>query len=258
MTDWSDIAVAPDTGFATRLENALLTSLVAASPDTQPTTGTSARVRPTREGDMMTIQLDPPIQSAPPRRPRWLAAAAAVILLLGAAAIVVMRTDGGAPADATDVTFEVQWPGLADSQNPRCVETATVYESARSTHCLRGYSGEARLTGGVDGVALFDMAANQGAEPSAGEIPADLATFNATYLVKGTVAGCGTGEFMIAEVLRFLGWENGQFDGTWQVMRGSGRGELAGISGSGIVDPSPLGAGTDEDPRTHSGTIDCG
>ena len=160
------------------------------------------------------------------------------MLTIGAGAVIVSQRDDDDTAAAThDVTFEVQWPDLGRSMAFRCNGT-TNYAStqAQTQRCLRGWGGEAQLTGDVDGVAMWDMVANAGDEGRQGEPEVDTpATFNATYLVKGDVAGCGTGEFMIAEVTRFLGWDLGQFVGTWQVMPGSGRGELVGLSGSGEV-----------------------
>ena len=101
------------------------------------------------------------------------------------------------------------------------------------------------------------MAANLGDDPAPGEVGTNLATFKRDHLVHGSVTGCGTGEFMIVEILQFVGWENGAFVGTWQVIPGSGRGELADISGSGEVPGDPDG-NTDVAPRIHTGVIDCG
>ncbi len=250
MNAWNDVAVDPDDRFATRLEAALVSALHGSA--------TSISTPTNQQGDMMVITLDEPTHDVRPPRSRWLAMVAAAVLVVGAGALFVLRRDDSAPASGeADVTFEIQWPGLAAHGSNRCITTEATYESAASGHCLRGSTGEARFTGDIDGTAIFDMAANLGDDPAADEQSTNLATFNATYLVRGTVVGCGTGEFMIAELLQFVGWENGAFVGTWQVMPGSGRGELAGIGGSGEV-PGDPGGGRDEAPRTHTGVIDCG
>ena len=70
--------------------------------------------------------------------------------------------------------------------------------------CWRGWTGEATLTGDIEGTAIFDMAANLEYDPAPGEVGTNLATFNATYLVHGSVTGCGTGEFMIVQILQFV------------------------------------------------------
>jgi hypothetical protein len=60
---------------------------------------------------------------------------------------------------------------------------------------------------------------------------------------------------MIAEQLEFVGWASGQFIGRWQILPGSGRGDLAEIAGSGTV----LAAFTDDPDasRTHTGAVSC-
>jgi hypothetical protein len=216
------------------------------------------------EEDVMTIQLDrqrldrQPAQTR--RMPRWLAAVAAVVLVAGAVALIASRRGDSTPADVPaptiDVQFETQWPPMFGLESKECIATGVEYESANNQRCLRKFAGEAQLSGDITGTALWAMIGNNGvaadANDSAVAIPA---AFNGTYLVHGDVAGCGSGEFMIAEQLEFVGWASGQFVGTWQVLPGSGRGDLAKIAGSGTV----LAAATD-DPnvsRTHMGAVSC-
>ena len=197
----------------------------------------------------MTIQLDrPTIDPSRPRtngRARWLAAAAAGVLVAGAIALFASRRGEPSPASVPvpiEVQFETQWPGLGGLESKECIATAVNYESAdNGGGCLRKFVGEAQLSGDITGTALWAMIANVGvaadANDSAVEIPA---AFNGTYLVRGDVAGCGSGEFMIAEQLEFVGWASGQFIGSWQILPGSGRLDLAEIAGSGTVLAAPI------------------
>jgi hypothetical protein len=60
---------------------------------------------------------------------------------------------------------------------------------------------------------------------------------------------------MIAELLRFDGWASGTFSGTWQVVPGSGRGELSAISGGGEVPGDHVDSATTQVTRT--GQVAC-
>lgn len=206
---------------------------------------------------MTALDLDPDTGDRTTRR-WWLAAAAALLLVAG---VVTLRSIGDDPSPTSDtsatagaVNFDTVWPPLADAQTQRCIDTDVVYEWAEVRSCIRSFEGEVTLSGDIVGSALWAMLANQGtaADPDDAEA-AITATFNGTYLVKADVAGCGSGEFMIAEQLRFLGWASGQFAGTWQIIPGSGRGELASITGSGTMP-----AADTDTTRAHTGTISCG
>jgi hypothetical protein len=190
--------------------------------------------------------------------------AAALLLVAGLSAVVVTvvtRVDiSPAPPLAVPprtVTFDAQWPPLGGLESKECITTSVTYESAVDGRCWRTFSGEATLTGDLEGTALWAMDANLGTPGDANDSTVEIpAVFNGTYLVRAAIPGCGTGEFMIAESLRFVGWASGQFIGTWQIMPASGRGDLTSISGSGTLAPA-----TTDDPdaiRVHTGTITCG
>jgi hypothetical protein len=154
------------------------------------------------------------------------------------------------------VDFDVSWPDLADLETVNCVESRTSYLSAKGLRCFREFTGPNELTGDIEGTALWTMLGNLGssadAEDSAVLIPA---TFNGTYIVKATIEGCGTGEFMIVEQLRFDGWASGAFSGTWQVLPGSGRDDLANLAGGGTVPGDFPDEGIDGSDRT--GVLTC-
>jgi hypothetical protein len=207
-----------------------------------------------------TLTEDPPeLQS---RRSRFAAIVGiAAAVAIGAFLVVRSGNDGPAPDNVTssslhDVSFELTWPDLQGLESPDCLETDTTYAWARDDRCFRRFSGETTLTGDVSGTALWMMLGNVGegadAQDSAVKIPS---TFTGTYLVRATVDGCGTGEFMITEQLRFDGWESGAFSGTWHVVPGSGRGDLSTIEGSG--EAPGVNEGRDTTQATRLGQLGC-
>ncbi|HUV18699.1 MAG TPA: DUF3224 domain-containing protein [Ilumatobacteraceae bacterium] len=262
MADSRDFAVRPRAEFEHRLEQALLDELFPQdSPHARPGAHSKHRLETMI---MTTLEQNPDTDTRTARR-WWLAAAGVLILVGGIFALNVTRDDSTplaespsddiSPAAGTAVNFDTQWPSLGASKSQSCIETSTVYEWAEGAgRCIRTFEGEATLTGDITGTALWAMLANQGTAADENDARADItATFNGTYLVKAEVAGCGSGEFMIAEQLRFLGWESGQFAGTWQIVPGSGRGELSSITGSGTMP-----AADTDTTRAHTGTISCG
>lgn len=242
--------VEPDPGFADRLEAALLRRLGSGRPSTLPATSGD-------EEEIMTVDR----LEAPTRRNPRLAIAAAALVALGLAGAAVALTSVDDPVETTAdrgrvVAFDITWPDLDGLETARCLETDVIYDWAPDGHCVRRFEGEVQLDGDLAGTALWTMEGNLGLqadpEDSAVLVPA---TFNATYLVRATVEGCGTGEFMIAEQLRFDGFESGGFSGTWQVLPGSGRDDLASIAGGGAVPGDAAGAATTQATRT--GRISC-
>ena len=154
--------------------------------------------------------------------------------MAAAIALIAARRGDSSPADVpvpnVDVQFEAQWPPLSGLESNECVNAGVDYESANNGGCLRMFAGEAELSGDITGTALWTMVANNGVAADANDSAVERpAAFNRTYLVQGNVAGCGAGDFMIDQQLRFVPWASGQFVGTWQVLPGSGRGGLAPI-----------------------------
>jgi Protein of unknown function (DUF3224) len=269
MNGWQDVSVQPDESFARRLESELVAELFAdrigrAEPSARWTRAVTRHRtnehhhQEDMQEDMMVIELDEPVQETKPRAARWLAVAAVALLAVGAGGVIVsQRDDAGTAGAPHEVNFEVQWPSLRATGTNRCNGT-TQFESVGSGTCLRAWSGEAEFRGDIDGTSLWDMVANYGEEPGPDGAPVDTpATFSATYLVAGTVEGCGSGEFMMAEVTRFVGWSSGQFPGTWQVLPGSGRGDLLGLSGSGEIQPTSEAA-PEITPHRYTGSLTCG
>lgn len=253
MTDWSATSNRPDPAFERRLERVLLAELTrtigAGSSDSVDGRSSIGRTK------------EPAVRrSRPPVR--WLSAAAVTILVLGAVGLLLARRDASTPPGVAGVpipvTFDVQWPALGGLETKDCIATTVTYEWAQDGSCWRTFVGEVTLSGDIIGAGLWAMHANLGVagdeRDSRVEVPS---AFNGTYLVRADVDGCGSGEFMISEPLTFVGWASGQFTGTWQVVPGSGRGELASITGSGLVVGSPVDETDPDAPRTHVGTVSC-
>lgn len=237
MSERVSLARDPDPQFAAELETRLLSRLVDGITPLRP------------EEDLMTIELDTPTQHVAPRRNWWLAAAA-VIAVVGLGALLLRQNDDDSATSGAgrDVSFEVQWPELRE--RPDCVTGFTERHGLTVNGCLRSFKGVTQFTGDMVGEGLWSMAAGTGyAVDNRVTTPAP---FNATYLFSGEVPGCGTGEFMMAAQMQFVGWDAGEFIGTWSIVPNSGRFELQSIAGSGDVLPSD-GSG----PRMHSGSISC-
>jgi hypothetical protein len=82
----------------------------------------------------------------------------------------------------------------------------------------------------------------------------------ASYNVGANVAGCGTGEFLMVEMIQFVSGPDrdrpsGTYTGTWQIVPQSGRNGLESITGSGT---SSGVFGTAQDVgRTLTGKVTC-
>jgi hypothetical protein len=197
----------------------------------------------------------------PRRRARLSAVATIAVVVVAGAAVVACDGQDTPSAEAAggsldEVGFDLHWPDLQGLEGSACIDAAVLYTAAQHGDCFRQLTGEVELAGDVAGTGLWMMLGNVGraadAEDSAVDVPA---TFTSTYLIRATVEGCGMGEFMIAEQLRFDGWESGAFSGTWQIVPGSGRGDLSTISGSGEVPGDDTDHGTDQ--ATRRGEIGC-
>jgi len=239
----------PDPLFAHRLERMLLERLAAND-------NTDAE-RPT-----LMLDIAPPQTTAASPRHRRLLIATSVAAVSVAAVVLAFQFGRKSDSPAAvppprQVSFDVAWPDLRELESVQCVETRTSYFSANNLRCFRRWTGEAELTGDIQGTALWTMLGNNG-EPADADDSAVLipATFSSSYIVKATIDGCGSGEFMVVEHLRFDGWESGAFSGTWQVLPGSGRRELADIAGAGIVPGDFPADGTSQSSR--SGQLTCG
>jgi len=222
-------AVDPAPDYASRLEQSLIAHLEHDVNDIER-----------KEPPVMLDLATPRESSRRDRRPFVVAAVAACLAAVALAGILLARREDRAQQNAApqpfQVTFNLTWPDLQGLEQPRCLPTEETYESASNGHCFRSFDGLVTVSGDMAGTALWTMAGNLGKAATASDSAVDIpAAFNGTYIVQATIPGCGTGEFMIAEQLRFDGWENGAFNGTWQVIPASGRGELANISGGGLV-----------------------
>jgi hypothetical protein len=144
------------------------------------------------------------------------------------------------------VTFTIDWPGASASVD--CAKTSALV----CFHHLPIPSA-ATFRGDVDGTSFVaalwgdtDVDAKNSAHRE----------YIATYMVSGTVKGCGTGRFMLEEYLQDS-WPDGHEDqvkvhGTWTVVPESGRSEFTSLSGQGTS------TGGSDGPRTLTGTINCG
>jgi hypothetical protein len=80
---------------------------------------------------------------------------------------------------------------------------------------------------------------------------------SATYVFGGTVAGCGSGEFLMTETVQIVSGPDRDFSkgtaiGTWQIVADSGRNHLRTISGGGTS------SGLAQDySRSYTGTVTC-
>jgi hypothetical protein len=256
VTNWRRLAVQPDPGFADRLEARLEASLRRSGASLDDNVNDD-------EGDLMTIDLDTaerlPTSSRPTSRWVWLAVAAALLLVVGVVALTQANSNDPADTPGTagfEVAFETTWPWLGDVGKQECFSgLSTDSELADAGNCLRVFNVITDFVGDISGQAATNIIAGVGSSRD-GDATVVLTTpHNITYLFRGSISGCGTGEFMIAEVLEFVGWESGMYVGTWQIVPGSGRGELQGVSGSGIVEPQDATGA--EMVRPHVGTVSC-
>jgi hypothetical protein len=257
MTDRIRFDRSPSAAFADRLERELLET-IGARTATAGTSNPADNQNTSEEDQLMTLQLhsDAPGTGERPRNTwKWLALTAGVIALVAAIAAVLpgrrsddVAVDGGAP-----VTFVVRWQysetkdacAPTDSPTPICLSHFDIPATAR-------------FNGDVDGVGL--QAVYWNAPVDYPDRPVDHLEHIGTYLVQATVAGCGTGQFMMVELMQFVSGadhdrDTGTYTGTWQIVDGSGRGALRNVAGSG-TSKGVFGTAADEG-RTFSGTIGC-
>lgn len=257
MTDGIRFDLSPRTEFADRLEADLLRAISgpghATTTNTTTNTSTRATTPPDTEAEhLMTITLEPPVDSPTPNRRAWRAAlavaAAAILILVGVWA--VGRSDD-TPAGTHDVSFTVTWhEGTTIRDCPSDVS---------SPICAFRYDGSAtaKFSGDIDGNAYQSVV-----WPFSDDF-ADRAVRHeekaATYVFGGSVAGCGTGEFLMVETLQSVSgadrdFSKGTTTGAWTIVPDSGRNGLRSISGSGTSTSQPVDFSRD---RTFTGTVTC-
>jgi hypothetical protein len=252
MTDGIRFDLSPRTEFADRLEADLLRAI--GDPATSTSTLTPAHAaRNTDQEHLMTITIDPPLET-PTRRPRrsWMLASTAAALLVVVAAVRVIGSEDSSAGSAHSVAFTVVW-NVGRTINDCPTDTT-------SPACAFRYEGSstARFTGDVEGRAYQSMV-----WPNSDDF-ADRAVRHeeraASYVFEGTVAGCGTGQFLMVETVLLVSgpdrdWEAGTSTSSWQIVPDSGRGDLRTISGSG----TSSGHATDLDTagRSFTGAVTC-
>lgn len=183
---------------------------------------------------------------------KWLALAAAAIALVAAVAAILpgREPDRSAVTAGTPVTFVVHWEYSEITSD--CVPT--------STTCLNHFDipASARFTGDVEGEGMQAVYWNDPEDYPGRAV--DHLEHVGTYLVNGAIDGCGTGKFMLVEVMQFVSGADrdrptGTYKGTWQIVDSSGRGELSTVAGSGTSN-GVFGTAGDEG-RTFTGSITC-
>jgi len=239
MTDDHRFDMTPRAEFADRLERDLLDAL-------------GARHHSPREDAIVSIET----REHPSRASRtpWLIAAAAVVVGVVGVTIAFNRDQtSSAPLSppttvSTDhpVTFTIEWSDAGKMSD--CAATTALA-------CLYhfGIPGVAPFKGDVAGTSYQAVFWN---EPDLD--PSGMAHVEhiATYMVNATVKGCGSGRFMLEELVQYS-WPNdhedqGTYRGTWTIVPHSGRGDLKGISGTGASLSQPSGE------RTLTGAVNCG
>lgn len=237
----------PPSHFADRLEAEFLRAAGAATAP--PSTRTD-----TPEEPIMTIDLDTP-PTTHRRGNAWklfaLTAAAAALIVALTAILVRRDEDDTASAGGTPVSFIVHW--AYSEVNGTCV-------LGSSTKCLNHFDipAEARFDGDVDGSGFQAIYWNDPVDYPGRAV--DHLEHIGTYRVQATVKGCGTGDFMLVELMQFVSGserdrDTGTYKGTWQIVDGSGRDELSTIAGSGTSNGIFGTAG--DVGRTFTGTVSC-
>ena len=249
MADPSRFALSPRTEFADRLEADLLRAI--GDSTTSTTTPDGVRRRHLDEEHLMTVIDTESFDEQTGRRHRgWmpaLAAAAAVVLVI--AGVWVMRRADDQATAGRDVAFTVRWASAAqfndcptDVEVPVCAGTLPRPATATFTGDIAGNAYQSVVAGDSDDFA--DRAVRHEDKV-------------ATYVVDGTVSGCGTGQFVLVETLQVVSgpdrdYSTGTFGGTWFIVADSGRGDLRDIAGSG----TSSGPASETD-RELTGSITC-
>jgi hypothetical protein len=173
-------------------------------------------------------------------------------MLLVIAAVWVFARDDGSAASTHDVAFTVVWNVSTtvhdcptDTTSPPC---AFLYEG----------SATAKFTGDVDGRAYQSIVWPDSDDFAGRAVRHEEKA--ASYVFSGTVAGCGTGEFLMVQTVQIVSGPDRDFGtgtstGSWQIVQDSGRGGLRTISGSG----TSSGHATDLDTagQSFTGAVTC-
>jgi hypothetical protein len=243
MTDDHSLDLAPRAEFADRLEADLLRVI-----------GNRAETLPIPDPEETFVIVERTTSPFPIRRRRWLVpVAAAVIALVAGGVIALVRRDHTTvvePADSNPVTFTIRW-AYSDVRHD-CPTDGGM--------CMNHFDFPATsaLEGDVVGDGYQGVFWNDPVDYSGQAV--DHLEHVGAYNVKATVAGCGTGEFLLMEMMQFKSGADrdrpsGTYIGTWQIVPNSGRGALTSISGSGT---SRGVFGTAQaDGRTFTGDIAC-
>jgi hypothetical protein len=254
MTDPIRFDRSPSAAFADRLERDLLRA-VGTHPARTVTTTAPRQPTTSEEDQLMTIDLKsgtPGSDQRPRASWKWLALAAAVIALVVAVAAILpgRRSDNAAADRGSPVTFVVKWAYSevkSDCPPP-------------SHECLNHFDipASAGFTGDVRGDGVQALYWNNSADYPGQSV--DHLEHVGTYLVAATVRGCGTGKFMLVELMQFVSGadrdrDTGTYKGTWQIVEGSGRDALRNVAGSG-TSTGVFGKAGDEG-RTFTGSISC-
>lgn len=243
MTERFRFDVEPRQEFADRLEADLLRIIAASS--------TPSPEEPAEE-HIMTITDNKPTGNASKWRTVVVSAAAALVLIAGIVWIAGDSSDDTSSTSGSTNTFNIRWAySEAMEECPPAVGGAA---------CLNRFAmpAAATFTGDIAGVGNQVVLWNAQSDYEGRAV--DHIEHVATYNVEGEVAGCGSGAFMLIEIMQFVSGadhdrDSGTYTGTWQIVPESGRGELASLSGSGT---SQGGFGTAPDAgREFTGSLTC-
>jgi len=244
---------APRPEFADQLERNLLRALDLSS-------GATTRVNEERPV-MIDVQHSAPVET--PRRNRLSVAIAAAAVLIAGIAWAVGRIDRSthdpaAPPAITvspgqPVTFTVRWSPRSNMTS-RCqgAENACLYSNSLFS--------SARLAGDVTGNGTIADVGNHPADQAGNPVGFTPDPYHdeevTVYNVLGSIAGCGSGEFLLVEIVQFVngGAAIGDYTGTWQIVPDSGRGELKSVNGRGTMTGTYNRAVV---RRTLTGVVSC-
>jgi len=239
MTDDHRFDMTPRAEFADRLERDLRATLGSADDTTR---------------EVSIVHTDRTDHAHRPSRTPWFVAAAAVVFGVVGLTIAFTRDQKATarlspPTTVTTdrpVTFTIDW-----SETGRTSDCAVTTALACLHHF--GMPGAAPFAGDVAGTSYQAVFWN---EPDLDAKQMAHVEHIATYMVNAAVKGCGSGRFMLEELVQYM-WPNdhedeGTYRGTWTIVPHSGRGDLTAISGSGTSEGPPGGA------RTLTGAINCG
>ena len=250
MTDDHSLDMAPRAEFADRLEAELLRVI-----------GNRAETLPIPDIEETIVIVEPTTTRTgatpfPIRRRRWLVPVAAGLIALVAGGVIALAlrddTKVVEPANSNPVTFTIHW-AYSDVRHDCPTD---VFGAMCVNHFDMPASSE--FKGDVAGVGYQGLFWNDPVDYSGQAV--DHLEHVGAYAVKATVAGCGTGEFMLMEMMQFKSGADrdrptGTYIGTWQIVPNSGRGALTSISGSG-TSHGVFGTAQAEG-RTFTGGIAC-